>query len=312
MSHTKGAVDVSSTKLDARIGREGRFASFDNDAEGFASLAAFCREQGAALVVMEASGGYEKRAFASLWGHGLEVAIVNPRAVRRFAEAMGWLEKTDEIDAGVIAWFAEARGVKPTPLAGEAQKRLTALVVRLSQLTELKVAQTNQRRLVDDPTVLETFTEVLAVVASQMRALETEIAQLIDADPLWAKLNEAFRTVKGVADRTVARVMAQLPEIGLLSGKAISKLVGLAPIAKDSGKFKGARSVRGGRSDVRSTLFIVAEVVRRHDDDFARFKERLEKAGKPKKVIRVALAHKLLTRLNAKAREVRATLAMAA
>ena len=160
--------------------------------------------------------------------------------------------------------------------------------------------------------MLETFTEVLAVVASRIRALETEIAQLIDADPLWAKLNEAFRTVKGVAGRTVARVMAQLPEIGLLSGKAISKLVGLAPIAKDSGKFKGARSVRGGRSDVRSTLFIVAEVVRRHDDDFARFKERLEKAGKPKKVIRVALAHKLLTRLNAKAREVRATLAMAA
>jgi transposase len=86
-----------------------------------------------------------------LWGHGLEVAIVNPRAVRRFAEAMGWLEKTDKIDAGVIAWFAEARGVEPTPLAGEAQKRLTALVVRLSQLTDLEVAQTNQRRLVDDP-----------------------------------------------------------------------------------------------------------------------------------------------------------------
>ena len=106
--------------------------------------------------------------------------------------------------------------------------------------------------------------------------------------------------------------MAQLPEIGLFSGKAISKLVGLAPIAKDSGKSKGVRSVRGGRSDVRSTLFIVAEVVRRYDDDFARFKERLEKAGKPKKVIRVALAHKLLIRLNAKAREARATLAMAA
>src|SRR5271168_2249708 len=101
---------------------------------------------------------------------------------------MGWLEKTDKIDAGVIAWFAEAKGVEPTPLAGETQKRLTALVVRLSQLTDLKVAQTNQRRLVDDPTVLETFTQVLAVVASQMRALETEIAQLIDADPLWAKL----------------------------------------------------------------------------------------------------------------------------
>jgi transposase len=298
--------------LDARIGREGPFASFGNDAEGFAALAAFCREHGVARVVMEATGGYEKRAFAALWGQGIEAAIVNPRAARRFAEAMGWLEKTDKIDAGVIAWFAEAKGVEATPLAGETQKRLTALVVRLSQITELKVAQTNQRRLADDPSVEETFTKVLAVIASQMRSLEAEIARLIDADPLWAKLNEAFREIKGVAGRTVARLMAQLPEIGTLPGKAIAKLAGLAPIAKDSGKFKGKRSVRGGRSDVRSTLFMVAEIVRRYDDDFARFKERLEKAGKPKKVIRVALAHKFLTRLNAKAREARAALAMAA
>jgi transposase len=304
-------VDVSSTKLDARIGRDGQFGTFDNDAEGIAALAAFCREQGAELVVMEATGGYERQAFAWLWGHGLEAAIVNPRATRRFAEAMGLLEKTDKIDSGVIAWFAEVKRIEPTPLASEAQRRLTALVVRLNQLTQLKVAQTHQRRLVDETSVLESFTAVLAVVASQTRALEVEVARLIDADPLWAKLNEAFRAIKGVADRTVARVMAQLPEIGLLSGKAIAKLVGLAPIAKDSGKSKGARPVRGGRSGVRSILFVVVEIVRRYDDDFARFRERLEKAGKPKKVIRVALAHKLLVRLNAKARVARVAMAAA-
>jgi transposase len=305
-------VDISSLKLDARIGREGRFASFDNNPEGVQALVAFCREHGVVLVVMEATGGYEKSSFMLLWSYGLATAIVNPRHVRRFAEAMGFLEKTDRIDAGVIAWFAECKGVKPMPPAPETQNRLAALVTRLSQLTDLKTAQQNQRRLIQDPTVLESFSEILALIARQMRALERQIAELIDTDPLWSKLNEAFRSVKGVADRTVARIMAQMPEIGLVSGKTIAKLVGLAPIAKDSGKTKGKRPVRGGRSGVRATLYIVAELVSRFDEDFAAFRRRLLAAGKAPKVVRVALAHKLLVRLNAKAREVRAAFNLAA
>ena len=147
------------------------------------------------------------------------------------------------------------------------------------------------------------------MVTRQIRDLEARIANAITADPLWAKLNAEFRTIKGVAGRTVARLMAELPEIGTLSNKAAAKLTGMAPIANDSGKRSGKRPIRGGREGVRSILFVVAELVRRFDQDFANFHTRLTKAGKPKKVIRIALAHKLLTRLNAKARDVRNALA---
>ena len=119
------------------------------------------------------------------------------------------------------------------------------------------------------------------------------------------ELDQAFRTIKGVADRTVARLMAEMPEIGALSNKTISKLAGVAPLARDSGKHQGKRAVRGGRAAVREILFIVASVVGRHEPDFIAFQKRLSAAGKPPKVVRIALAHKLLVRLNAKAREVR-------
>lgn len=302
-------VDVASEKLDARIGPHGPFATFDNDTAGVSALLAFCQEHGVSLVVMEATGGYEKLAFAKVWGFGLQAAIVNPANVRAFAKAMGWLEKTDKIDAGAIAWYGETRNVEPTPLASAAQQRLSALVTRLRQLTELRTAQRQQRRGVTDASVLSTISEVLAVLARQMRALETEIAREIGADPLWKTLDAVFRTYKGVADRTVAGVMARLPEIGLMTGKAISKLVGLAPIAKDSGNSRGKRPIRGGRADVRALLFVVAGLVAKFDPDFARFRDRLLAAGKPKMVVRIALAHKLLLRLNAKARDARAEFA---
>src|SRR5260221_7641695 len=252
---------------------------------------------------MEATGGYEKLPFAMLWAQGVPAAIVNPRAVRRFAEGMGLLEKTDQIDAGVIAWFAETKRLAPQPPAGVTQERLKALVTRLRQLTELRTAQRNQRRLVDDDAVGAGFDELLALIARHMRSLEAAIAELIADDPLWRALDHSFRSIKGVADRTIARLMAEMPEIGTLSNKAASKLAGLAPIAHDSGKSAGKRSVRGGRSGVRSILFVVADLVRRYDADFAAFHQRLSAAGKAKKAIRIALAHKLLVRLNAKARD---------
>jgi transposase len=254
---------------------------------------------------MEATGGYEKRAFALLWARGVPVAVVNPCAVRRFAEGMGVLEKTDAIDAGVIAWYAEVKQVRPTPLPSPEQMRLQALVTRLRQLTDLQTQQRQQARLVSDEVVLAGYTELLALVAKQIRTLEEAIAERIAADPLWQQLDAAFRTIKGVADRTVARVMAHMPEIGTLSNKAVAKLAGLAPLAKDSGKRHGPRAVRGGRREVRDILYFVAGVVRKYEPDFATFHDRLRQAGKAKKVIRVALAHKLLVRLNAKAREVR-------
>ena len=254
---------------------------------------------------MEATGGYEQRAFAQLSEDGLPVAIVNPRAVRQFAQSMGALEKTDAIDAGMIAWYAQTKNSQPLCLAPKTQLELRARVTRLRQLTEVRTAQLNQQRLVLDPVIQRGFRQMLRFLAKQIEMLEQAIAALIQADPLWRELNQAFRTLKGVADRTVARLMAEMPEIGTLSNKTISKLAGLAPLANDSGKHQGKRAVRGGRCAVRDILFIVGSVVARHEPDFIAFQQRLRAAGKPPKVVRIAVAHKLLVRLNAKAREVR-------
>jgi transposase len=298
-------VDIASSSLAARIGQDGAAAIVANTQQGIAELAAFCQSHGVELVAMEATGGYEQRAFAQLSEHGLPVAIVNPRAVRQFAQSMGRLEKTDAIDAGMIAWYAETKKSRPLCLAPQTQQELRARVTRLRQLTEIRTAQLNQQRLVTNPAVQKGFRKMLKFLAAQMEELEQAIAALIQADPLWRELNLAFRTIKGVADRTVARIMAEMPEIGSLSNKTVSKLAGLAPLANDSGKHQGKRAVRGGRAAIRDILFLVGSVVARHEPDFILFQQRLRAAGKPPKVVRIAVAHKLLVRLNAKAREVR-------
>lgn len=312
MAHIICGVDISAATLDARIGRDGVWQQFARTAEGIAQFAQFCKTHQVSLVVMEATGGYERLPYTQLWAAGVSVAIVNPRSVRRFAEAMGALEKTDKIDTGMIAWYAETKRIAPASPASDKQQRFTALVLRMRQLTELRTAQNNQRRLVNDPDALASFSAVIATINGQIRSLEAKVIELIDADPLWLALNTAFREIKGVAGRTVARVLANLPEIGTLSGKAAAKLTGLAPIANDSGKKTGKRPVRGGREAVRSILYTVAELVRRHEPDFKDFYDTLRAAGKPPNVVRIALARKLLVRLNAKARDVRQQLAQTA
>lgn len=301
-------VDVSSQVLDAKVWPGGAELQVKRTAEGVAELVAWCKAQGVELAVMEATGGYERLAFRLLWAGGVPAAVVNPRHVRRFAEAMGYLEKTDRIDAEVIARYALAKGVEAEAPPPASQERLAALVTRLGQLTALKVSQENQRRLVEDAYVLASVQEILVVVKAQIRTFEAEIATLLQSDPLWRELDAAFRQTKGVADRTVARLMADMPEIGTLTGKECGKLAGLAPLAKDSGKHQGRRSTRGGRAGVRSLLYLVAGIVARHEPDYVAYRQKLLDAGKPRKVVRIALARKLLVRLNAKARDVRASI----
>lgn len=312
MTQSVCGVDVASDHLDARIGPQGAELRVANTAAGIAELAGFCRAHQVALVVMEATGGYERLAFGLLWADGLACAVVNPRAVRRFAEAMGRLEKTDRIDAGMIAHYAAVKQTAPCTPADADQHRLRALAGRIRQLTAFKVAQRAQRAKTDVPDVLVGINELLAVIERQIAELAKELRAVIDADPIWAALDQAFREIKGVSDRTVATLLAEFPEIGTLSNKAASKLAGLAPLAKDSGKRAGRRTVRGGRASVRSILFVVAGVVARHDPDFAETHRRLTAQGKPKMVVRIALARKLLVRLNAKARDARQNLAVPA
>lgn len=305
-------VDVSKEWLDAALSPAGMTGRFRNDAAGIAELAGFCRDHGATLVVMEASGGCERLAYALLWEVGQPCGIVNARQVRRFAEALGFLEKTDTIDAAVIAAYAQVKQTRPTPPPSAAQKRLQALVARLSQVTGDLTIQKQRRSATAEPEIIASLDEVIALLKRQQRQIEGEVASLIDDDPLWARLDETFRSLKGVASRTVARLMAELPEIGLLSNKAIAKLAGLAPIANDSGKRNGPRSIRGGRAGPRAILFLVARGAARYDPHLAAFHQRLQQTGKPKMVIRIALARKLLVILNAKARDARIAFANAA
>jgi transposase len=303
-------VDVSKRRLDAHVEPCGAAASFVNDAAGIAELAAFCRRNGVELAVMEASGGYERTAFLLLWQAGIACGLTNPRSVRRYAEAMGVLEKTDRLDARIIARFAIAKDLKPQTPPTPGQQRLTALVARLCQVTNDLVVQKQRRSSAMNGEIADSIDEVIALLKRQSRMLEDEIAALIDDDPLWAHLDKALRT-KGVADRTVARLLAQLPEIGIYSNKAIVKLAGLAPLANDSGAKAGKRHIRGGRAGIRSILFLVADIARRYDPTLSAFHQKLVAAGKEKMVVRIALARKLLVRLNARAREARETYALA-
>jgi transposase len=304
-------VDVSKRRLDAHVAPSGAFESFSNDATGIAELAAFCRRHGVQLVAMEASGGYERQSFLMLWEAGIPCGLTNPRSVRRYAEAMGILEKTDRLDAGVIARFAIAKGLKPTSPPTPVQQRLNALVARLRQITDDLTINKQRRSSAMNAEMVASIDEVIGLLKRQARALEGEIASLIDDDPLWACLDAAFRTVKGVGNRSVARMLAELPEVGIYPNKAVVKLAGLAPLADDSGARAGQRHIRGGRAGIRSILFLVADIARRFDDSLADFHRRLTAAGKKKMVVRIALARKLLVRLNAKAREARACYALA-
>jgi transposase len=303
-------VDVSKRRLDAHVAPSGVSASFSNDEAGIAGLAVFCRRHDVQLVAMEATGGLERMAFLLLWGAGVACGLTNPRSVRRYAEAMGILEKTDRLDAAVIARFAIAKALKPTNPPSSAQLRLNALVARLRQITDDLTVQKQRRSSSASQEMTDSIDEVIALLKRQARTLEGEIASMIDDDPLWAVLDAAIRT-KGLANRAVARLLSELPEIGIYSNKATTKLVGLAPLAHDSGAKAGKRHIRGGRAGIRSILFLIADIVRRFDESLGAFHRKLTQAGKPKMVVRIAVARKLLVRLNARAREAREQYALA-
>ena len=308
-------VDACKARLDAYVATSstgGVSESFENTAEGIHELRLFARKHGAVMVVMESSGSAERLGYALLWQAGMPCALVNPRSVYHYGQAMGYLEKTDRIDAKIIAGFAGAREVVAIPPASPAQQRLTALYARLRQVTSDIIKQKQRLHTAYEDFARKDISEIIKLLKTQSARLSAEIASMIDDDPLWQALAAEFTKYKGVADRTVAVLMADLREIGTLSNRAISKLVGVAPLADDSGKRQGKRSIRGGRASVRNILFLIGGHLARFEPDFSAFKLRLEQKGKAKMQIRIALAHKLLVRLNAKARDIRANLTNAA
>jgi transposase len=298
-------VDVSKKVLDVVVASSGTHGQFANDTAGIAALSTFCKTHGVELVVMEATGGLERMAYLMLWQAGVKCAVVNAASVRFHARSLGLLEKTDRIDARVIASFAAATGVVACDPPSVDQIHLKALVTRLSQISSDLTINKQRLSSCTDGEARASLAEIVALLKRQARHIEGEIASAIDDDPLWARLAEAFASIKGVAGRTIATLMAELPEIGLISNKAVSKLAGLAPLADDSGKRRGKRHIKGGRTRVRNILYVISWIACKYDDSLADFHRRLTDAGKPKMVVRIAVAHKILVRLNAKAREAR-------
>ena len=250
------------------------------------------------LVVLEATGGYEARVASALALAGLPVAIVNPRQVRDFAKATGTLAKTDRLDAGILAHFAEA--VRPTsrPLPDEAQADLTALVVRRRQLLEMLTAERNRRHIAR-PALHPSLDAHIAWLETQLRDTDHDLQQRIEASPLWRLNDQLLRSVPGIGPATARVLITELPELGRLSQGQISKLVGVAPLNRDSGRRSGPRQIWGGRAPIRQALYMPTVVAARHNPVIRAFYRRLRDNGKPRKVALIAAMHKLVIILNA-------------
>jgi transposase len=250
------------------------------------------------LIVVEATGGLEADVVAELAARGLPVVVINPTRIRAFARSTGTLAKTDKIDAKMIAHFAQAIRPDVRELPGEETSHLAALVNRRRQVIAILVAEKN--RLNTAPRqVQKRIKKHIEWLEEELAALEKEIQELIRENPLWRKQEELLRSVPGVGPVTSAVLLAELPELGTLNRQKIAALVGLAPFNKDSGPRKGKRRIYGGRSAVRSTLYMAALVAVRFNPVIRAFYERLIANGKEKKVALTACARKLLVILNA-------------
>ncbi len=263
-----------------------------------AELADRLRQADPVRIVLEATGGYHTVVAAALAAAQLPVIVVNPRQVRDFARATGQLAKTDAIDAGILAAFAKAIEPDVRPLPDAEAQALQAVVTRRRQLVEMLTAE-RLRLPQANPAVAASIQTVIRLLRQQLRDIDHDLDQRIRQSPVWRETQDLLRTVPGVGPATSATLVALLPELGQLSTKAISKLVGVAPLNADSGKWHGARRVWGGRAPVRAVLYMAALVASRRNPVIKLYYQRLLAAGKPKKVALVACMHKLLIILNA-------------
>lgn len=295
-------IDVSKRWLEVLVHGEPESRKIGNDPDGFVTLIERMQAIQPELVVFEATGGYESRAAKALSEAGLGVAVVNPTRVRRFAEGLGILAKTDKIDARVIAHFASV--VQPpinrrqTPL----EEQLAAFVERRRQLLVELTAEKNRLSTCPD-CVREDIEEHIAWLEERIDRLETEIRACIAQKPEWQERAEVIDSVPGVGPVTASTMVAELPELGQLNRQKIAALVGVAPFNKDSGPKKGKRRIFGGRSGVRRTLYMAALSAKKHNPIIRAFYESLLSRGKEKKVALTACMRKLLVMINAMVRK---------
>jgi transposase len=292
-------IDVSKATLDVALRPSGTTVRLTNDPAGHAALVARLTPLAPALVVLEATGGYELAAVAALQAAAIPVAAVNPRQARDFAKGTGRLAKTDRIDAEALAHFAEA--VRPTPRAAAPAERqaLDALLTRRRQLLEMRVMESNRHDACPDPTVRDGIARHIAWLESELADAEKRLAAAVQARPAWRQRDELLRSIPGIGPVASRTLLAALPELGTAEGGTLAALAGLAPFARDSGQAKGPRSIRGGRPEVRRVLYLAALSAARHAGPLKQFADRLRSRGKKAKVVLIAVARKLLVIANA-------------
>jgi transposase len=295
-------IDFSKDSLDAHLLPEGTSRHFDNTPTGIAALLTWLRPLTPTLVVLEATGGYERPVLAAVSLQGLPVSLVNPKRVRDFAGALGRRAKTDEIDAWVLAQFAERVRPPVRPLASVQSQELQALVTRRNQLIEMRTMESH-RLAMAGRAVHRSIEAILRVLDKEIGTADGELAKAIESSPVWKAKDELLQSIPGIGPVTSRTLLADLPELGTLTREQVAALVGVAPVNRDSGRWNGKRFIAGGRAAVRRVLYLGAHAAKQGNAVLAAFAERLKKAGKAPKVIRIALARKLVIIANAVLRD---------
>lgn len=291
-------IDVAKAELVIAVRPSGARWSVPNDDRGVEELVRRLRQLAPTLVVLEATGGYERAAIAALAASGVPLVVANPRQVRDFARATGQLAKTDRIDADTLALFAERVRPEPRPVPDEAARTLDGLLTRRRQVLDMLVAERN--RLTHAlPAIRRDITQHIRWLERRLHDVNHDLDQTIRSSPVWRAKENLLRTAPGVGPVVSRTLIGDLPELGTLSRKQIAALVGVAPLARDSGTLKGKRLVWGGRAPVRAALYMAALVASRRNPVIRPFYQRLLRAGKPKKLALTACMRKLLTILNA-------------
>jgi transposase len=294
-------IDVAKDHLDLAIrfdSEKKRTRRFDNNSDGIDQLEELLTQVEPERIVLEATGGYERPVSAALAAAGLPVAVVNPRQTRDFARATGRLAKTDEIDACVLALFAERIKPEVRPAPSADQEAFSALVARRRQLQKMKTAEENRLGTAPSEAVRSDIEEHLGFLEERLEETERQIEEAVENSPLWREEEELLCSIPGVAEATAHVLMAELPELGEANRQEIAKLAGVAPLNRDSGKHRGERSTWGGRASVRKALYMAALSATQYNRKIREFYDRLVDRGKAKKTALVACMRKLLVIMN--------------
>jgi transposase len=298
-------IDVAKDSVELASEPAGLSGPFPTDPAGLAALVHVVQAQPVTLVVVEATGGYEAPVVAALATAGVPIAVVNPRQVRDFAKALGRLAKTDRIDAQVLALFGARVQPTPRPLPDAATQELEALLTRRRQLLEMLHAERQRRPRARGRVVRRSLDTHIRWLERQVIDTDATLEAAIQASPVWRVQDQLLQSVPGVGPTLARTLLGLVPELGQLDRHAIAALVGVAPLARDSGTLRGRRTCWGGRPAVRTVLYMAALVAARHNPVLRTFYQRLRAAGKPAKLALTAVARKLLVLLNAILRDQR-------